>query len=65
MKLLVDINRNKKTWMYIDDVEFSDLVRRLSVKINGIRKIGFVVPMHELRETMKKFLAQLMGCPKR
>lgn len=32
VKLLVDINRNKRTWMYIDDVEFSDLVRRLSVK---------------------------------
>lgn len=61
VKLLVDINRNKKTWMYIDDVGFSDLIRRLSVKINGIRKIGFVVPMHELRETMKKIFRSIDG----
>ena len=48
MKLLADINRNKKVWQAIDDAELSDLIRHLSAKMDGIRKIGFVVPISDL-----------------
>ena len=61
VKLLVDINSNKKVWQTIDDTEFSDLIRDLSLKMDGIRKIGFVVPMRQLRETMKKIFGSIDG----
>lgn len=61
MKLLVDINSNKKVWQAIDDAEMSDLIRHLSIKMKGIQKIGFVVPMRELRETMKKIFKSIDG----
>ncbi len=61
MKLLADINSNKKVWQAIDDAEMSDLIRHLSIKMDGIRKIGFVVPMRELRETMKKIFKSVDG----
>lgn len=61
VKLLADINRNKKVWTSIEDEEISDLIRHLVIKMNGIRKIGFVVPMSELRETMKKIFKSIDG----
>lgn len=61
VKLLVDINRNKKVWMSIDDVEMADLVRHLAKKFNSIQKVGFVVPMRELRTTMKNIFNSIDG----
>lgn len=61
VKLLADINRNKKVWQAIDDAELSDLIRHLSAKMDGIRKIGFAVPMRELRDTMKKIFKSIDG----
>lgn len=61
LKLLVDINANKKIWNYIEDYEEADYIRNLSQKINGIKKIGFVVPMIELRTTMHKIFTSIDG----
>lgn len=61
VKLLVDINRNKKVWMSIDDVGMADLVRHLAKKFNSIQKVGFVVPMRELRTTMKNIFNSIDG----
>ena len=61
VKLLVDINRKKKIWNSVDDYSDALFLSRLSEKLSGIKKIGFVVPMIELRKTMKKMFASIDG----
>ena len=61
VKLLVDINRDKKVWMSMDDIEMADLVRYLAKKNGSIQKVGFVVPMRELRTTMKSIFNSIDG----
>ena len=52
IKLLVDIKNHKEVWMPIDGEE-AESIRYLVSKISGIQKIGFVVPMNELRKIMR------------
>ena len=59
VKLLVDIKKQKAIWKSIDDPEEADLIESLSKKITGIREIGFVVPMKELRDTMKNIFKSI------
>lgn len=61
VKLLVDIGNDKKVWEYIDDHEIALRVERLAQKFDGVRKIGFVVPMNRLRETMKQIFKSIDG----
>ncbi len=61
LKLLVDIDNKKNIWMYIEDPDEALLIEKLSKKITGITKIGFVVPMRELRQTMKTVFNSIDG----
>ena len=61
IKLLVDLGNNRKIWSNIDENENSAYIKRLSQKITGINKIGFVVPMVELRTTMKDIFSSIEG----
>lgn len=54
IKLLIDIKKKKEAWKYIDNPEEAEYVKWLSQKLGSINKIGFVVPMKQLRTTMKK-----------
>ena len=53
VKLLVDISKGKKVWRSIEDHEEELFIQRVSKKLYGIKKIGFVVPMKELNTTME------------
>ena len=61
VKLLNDISRDKKIWNAIDDTDASETLRTMVERIKGINRIGFVVPMGELRETMKKVFNSIDG----
>ena len=61
IKLLSDIIQRKRTWNYISDSEDSIFVREMTAKLDCVRKIGFVVPMNELRQTMKKIFVSIDG----
>ncbi len=61
IKLLTDITNNKKVWNALDDAEISELIRVLSRNITQFKKIGFVVPMNELRSTMKEIFDSVDG----
>lgn len=61
VKLLSDINRNRKVWNTIDEPDDAEFIRKLATKLSGVHKIGFVVPMNELRETMKKIFKSIDG----
>ena len=53
IKLLVDIKNHKEVWKPIDGDE-AEAIRHLVKNVSAIQRIGFVVPMNELRKTMKK-----------
>ena len=53
IKLLVDIKNHKEVWKPIDGDE-AEAIRHLVKNVSTIQRIGFVVPMNELRKTMKK-----------
>jgi len=53
VKLLKDITDNRKVWLSVEDNEEALALEKLASKIAGIKKIGFVVPMAQLRTTMK------------
>lgn len=61
IKLLVDISANKRIWNAIEDSEDALFVQKMSKDLTGIRKIGFVVPMGELRGTMKNVFRTIEG----
>lgn len=61
VKLIVDINRNKKVWYSIGDADDAVIVKKLAHRLCGIRKIGFVVPMVELRQTMVNIFRSVDG----
>ena len=61
VKLLIDINNQKEVWRTIDDSEDAAMIEKLSHQLSGIRSIGFVVPMIELRRTMKKIFNSIEG----
>lgn len=59
VKLLTDVADGKVNWDAVD--EYGDMVKKLLGKLSGIRKIGFVVPMKELRTSMKKVFSTIDG----
>ena len=61
IKLIVDISANKKVWNAIEDSEDSLFVQKMSKELIGIKKVGFVVPMVELRSTMKTIFKSIDG----
>lgn len=61
VKLLTDIMANKKVWNTIEDSEDAFFIQKMSRECSGIRKIGFVVPMVELRNTMKTIFKSIDG----
>lgn len=61
IKLIVDISANKKVWNAIEDSEDSLFVQKMSKELIGIKKVGFVVPMVELRNTMKTIFKSIDG----
>lgn len=61
IKLLVDISANKRIWNAIEDSEDALFVQKMSKDLTGIKKIGFVVPMGELRGTMKNVFRTIEG----
>ena len=61
IKLLVDINNKENRWKYIDNPEEAEYIKWVSDKIGSIGKIGFVVPMKQLRATMKKLFKTIDG----
>lgn len=61
IKLLVDIEAGKHVWNQIENDDVSEQLLALSKKVNNIRNIGFVVPMTELRDTMKTIFKTVDG----
>ncbi len=61
MKLLIDIVNNKKVWNAIEDFEDALFIQKMSKELGGIKKIGFVVPMKKLRNTMKTIFRSIDG----
>ena len=61
VKLLNDIIHNKKVWNAIENPEDALFLQRISKNFGGIKKIGFVVPMNELRTTMKAIFSSIEG----
>lgn len=61
IKLLIDINSNKKIGNSFDDEDLIELIRGLSKNLMQFKKIGFVVPMNELRTTMKNIFRSVDG----
>lgn len=61
LKLLTDIRQNKEVWRFVDDSDDADLLEKLSVKLKTISKVGFVVPMRKLRDTMKTVFDSIDG----
>lgn len=61
IKLLIDIEKGKHVWNQIENEDVSEQILALSRKISNIRDIGFVVPMTELRETMKTIFKSVDG----
>lgn len=61
IKLLADITENKEPWSTIEDAAEARRLRRLSRGLLTLRRIGFVVPMNQLRETMKDVFGSIDG----
>ena len=61
IKLLTDIINNKKVWNSIENSEDALLIRTISNQLTGIKKIGFIVPMIELRTTMQTIFNSIEG----
>ncbi len=61
LKLLMDIVADKKVWNAIEDSEDALFIQKMSRELGGIKRIGFVVPMIELRNTMKTIFSSIEG----
>lgn len=64
IKLLTDIKNNKEIWKSIDDIEDADRIKKLAGKLKSIQKVGFVVPMRKLRDTMCEIFGTIEGLSK-
>ena len=60
IKLLVDIRDKHSNWA-IMDTEDALYLKKLSKRLNGLNDIGFVVPMIQLRETIKSVFNSIEG----
>lgn len=63
VKLLVDINSNRKRY-YSDDSGEIEHIYKLFNKKHSLSRIGFVVPMRELRETIQVIFDSIDGLSK-
>lgn len=61
LKLLVDLTAGRLAWETIDDPGDARQLQRICDDLSGIKKIGFVVPMSQLRETMKSIFRSVDG----
>jgi len=61
VKLLKDITDDKKVWLTIEDAEDALFIEKMSDKLHSFRRIGFVVPMVQLRTTMKRIFSSIDG----
>lgn len=61
VKLLIDIKNKKEVWRTIEDEEDANLIEKLSKTMSIINRVGFVVPMIELRTTMKTIFSSIEG----
>ena len=61
VKLLADIAMGKEVWKAVEDTEDSTSIKRISENLRAIKKIGFVVPMKELRNTIKAIFKTIDG----
>ena len=61
VKLLADVKNNKRIWHTIDDPEDAILVQKICKELAGIRHIGLVVPMKQLRTTMRTIFNSIDG----
>lgn len=59
IKLLTDISSSRIEWETIE--EFEPGLRRLASRLNGINTIGFVVPMNDLRSSMRNVFDSVDG----
>ena len=57
VKLLKDIADDKKVWLTIEDAEDAMFIEKMSSKLHSFKRIGFVVPMVQLRTTMKRIFS--------
>lgn len=64
IKLLTDIRNNREVWKSIDDIEDADRIKKLAGKLKSIQKVGFVVPMKKLRDTMRDIFGTIEGLSK-
>ncbi len=61
LKLLVDMSLGLPVWESMEDSGDAHQLRRIRKGIEGIRKIGFVVPMSQLRDTMRDVFKSVDG----
>ena len=61
VKLLKDISDDKKVWLTIEDPEDALFVERMSDILHSFKKIGLVVPMVQLRSTIKRIFSSVDG----
>lgn len=61
LKLLVDMTSGSLFWSSIEDSGDIRQLQRICVGLESIKKIGFVVPMKQLRETMKDIFKSVDG----
>ena len=60
IKILIDINKHRDVWRYLDD-ENSLFIKKIASQMNGFSKIGFVIPMVQLRSTIKTIFKSVDG----
>lgn len=61
LKLLVDITSGELPWESIEDSGDARLLQKVCGELGSIKKIGFVVPMSQLRVTMKSIFKSVDG----
>ena len=61
VKLLADIVAQKAVWKAVDNPQEADLIENIAKRFSGVKDIGLVVPMIELRNTMKHIFASIDG----
>lgn len=61
LKLLSDLADGKNAWKTVEDTETAHFLLKRGKELSSIRKIGFVVPMKELNQKMKKLFRTIDG----
>lgn len=61
LKLLVDLLKGELPWESIEDSGDARYLQRVCKGLESLKRIGFVVPMSQLRETMKEIFSTVDG----